>query len=80
MAPKISVKSTVPLLALFLLSAAIAIAYRTIDLGRRPMHADESVQAAIFRGLWLEGRYAYDPDEFHGPTMPYATLPSAWSI
>ena len=42
------------------------------------MHADESVQAAIFRGLWLKGEYAYNPHEFHGPTLPYATLPSVW--
>lgn len=42
------------------------------------MHADEAVQAARFRPLWLEGRYRYDPDEFHGPTLSYATLPAAW--
>ncbi len=58
--------------------AAVAVAFRAPDLDLRPMHADESVQAAIFRKLWLEGDYAYDPREFHGPTLPYATLPSAW--
>jgi predicted membrane-bound mannosyltransferase len=58
--------------------AAVAAAFRAPDLDIRPMHADESVQAAIFRKLWLEGNYAYDPREFHGPTLPYATLPSAW--
>src|SRR6185312_9623507 len=25
-----------------------------------------------------EGRYAYDPDEFHGPALHYATLPFLW--
>ena len=64
--------------ALFLLVVTLASGFRVIDLENRPMHADESVQAAIFRGLWLEGRYAYNPHEFHGPTMPYATLPSVW--
>ncbi len=63
---------------LLLLIAAAAIGLRTVELTRRPMHADEAVQAAIFRGLWLRGEYAYNPDEFHGPSMPYATLPSAW--
>lgn len=42
------------------------------------MHADESVHAARFRGLWQHGQYIYDPNEFHGPTLPYATLPAAW--
>lgn len=63
-----------PMLAI----AAVAAAFRAPDLDIRPMHADESVQATIFRKLWLEGNYAYDPREFHGPTLPYATLPSAW--
>ena len=70
--------SKTAILVLLTLIAAIAIGFRTIDLGRRPMHADESVQAAIFRGLWLDGEYTYNPHEFHGPTMPYATLPSVW--
>jgi uncharacterized protein (TIGR03663 family) len=42
------------------------------------MHADEAVQAARSRDLWQEGRYAYDPDEYHGPTLQYATLPRLW--
>lgn len=40
------------------------------------MHADEAVQAAITRDLWLSGRYRYDPHEFHGPTLNYLSLPS----
>ncbi len=62
--------------ALLLLVAAGALAFRLPRLGERPMHADEAVQAAIFRRLWLEGRYVYNPHEFHGPTLPYATLAS----
>ncbi|MHB8903324.1 MAG: flippase activity-associated protein Agl23 [Thermoguttaceae bacterium] len=65
-------------LIFLLVVAAIAAGFRLPDLARRPMHADESVQVAIFRDLWLQGRYAYNPNEFHGPTLPYATLPSAW--
>ena len=42
------------------------------------MHADEAVQAARARDLWQEGRYLYDPDEYHGPTMQYATLLRLW--
>jgi uncharacterized protein (TIGR03663 family) len=61
-----------------LLVAAGALAFRAPRLGQRPMHADEAVQAARFRALWLEGRYVYDPDEYHGPTLNYATLPAVW--
>lgn len=39
------------------------------------MHADEAVQAARFRELWQHGRYVYNPDEYHGPTLAYVTLP-----
>jgi len=42
------------------------------------MHADEAVQAARSRDLWQHGRYVYRPEEFHGPTLQYATLPSLW--
>ena len=42
------------------------------------MHADESVGAARFRRLWQDRHYTYNPNEFHGPTLPYATLPAAW--
>ncbi|MCC7377288.1 MAG: TIGR03663 family protein [Verrucomicrobiales bacterium] len=66
-------------LALSLIMAtALAIALRWPDLDRRPMHHDESVNARIFQGLWEQGVYRYNPDEYHGPTLHYATLPMAW--
>jgi uncharacterized protein (TIGR03663 family) len=56
----------------------LAAALRFPDLARRPMHADEAVHADKF-GILLEGGgYAYDPSEYHGPTLYYLTLPSAW--
>ncbi|MFO7904085.1 MAG: TIGR03663 family protein [Pirellulaceae bacterium] len=60
---------------LLLIIACVAAAFRLPRLGIRPMHADESVQAARFRDLWQQGQYTYDPDEYHGPTLMYATLP-----
>lgn len=61
-----------------ILIAAIALGLRLPRLEERPLHADESVHAIKFLGLW-EGRgYRYDPDEYHGPTLSYATLPFAW--
>jgi uncharacterized protein (TIGR03663 family) len=46
------------------------------------MHADEAVQAARFRDLWLRGAWRYDPHEYHGPTLNYLTLPlaGAWRV
>jgi uncharacterized protein (TIGR03663 family) len=71
-----SVKREWVFTVLWLLAIAVAVAIRAPRLGLRPMHADEAVQAARFRDLWLNGDYLYDPTEFHGPTLIYATLPS----
>ena len=38
------------------------------------MHTDEAVHADKFRKLIEQGQYAYDPNEFHGPTLNYFTL------
>jgi len=64
--------------ALLVLLAAGAAAFRLPRLSDRPMHADEAVQAARCCDLWLNGRYVYDPDEYHGPTLQYATLLRLW--
>jgi uncharacterized protein (TIGR03663 family) len=61
--------------ALLLLTIG-GLALRLPVLGNRPMHGDEAVHAFKFRELWKEGVYRYDPNEFHGPTLYYATLPS----
>lgn len=52
--------------------------FRLWRLADRPMHTDESVHAEKFRALLEDGFYAYDPHEFHGPTLNYVTLISAW--
>src|SRR5450759_3560200 len=66
------------LLLLFLVAGASALALRLPQLDRRPMHTDESVQALKFKELWEKGEYRYDPNEFHGPSLNYATLPFVW--
>ncbi len=46
-----------------------------------PMHGDEAVNTYKFAQLWTGyrgGTYRYDPHEYHGPTLPYLTLPMAW--
>lgn len=63
---------------LFLAPILLAAALRVPDLASRPMHADEAVHAEKF-GALLEGRgYAYDPSEYHGPTLYYLALLPAW--
>src|SRR5438309_242272 len=61
-----------------LLIAGLALALRLPELDRRPMHNDEGVNAMRFRSLWASNTYQYDPNEFHGPTLEYSTVPSAW--
>ena len=67
----------VPVL-LLLAAAALALALRLPDLGLRPLHTDEAVQAVKSGDLYDTGLYRYDPFEFHGPTLPYLTLPALW--
>ncbi|HVZ65574.1 MAG TPA: flippase activity-associated protein Agl23 [Lacunisphaera sp.] len=56
---------------------AVALALRVVDLGRRPMHADEANQAVKVGRLLEGGGYRYDPSEHHGPTLYYLALISA---
>ncbi|AWI09913.1 flippase activity-associated protein Agl23 [Ereboglobus luteus] len=54
---------------------ALAAVLRFADLGSRPMHADEAVQAYIFADLLEEGKYRYDPSHYHGPLPHFINLP-----
>jgi len=72
------VKPPRPWALVFVALAVLAAVLRFAALGARPMHADEAVHADKFGSL-LEGRgYAYDPAEYHGPTLYYLTLVPAW--
>jgi uncharacterized protein (TIGR03663 family) len=53
---------------------AAALILRCAQLDARPMHNDEAVNAIKFRALWEHGSYEFDPNEYHGPTLFYATL------
>lgn len=65
-------------LAGLVLAFAVALSLRLPRLGERPMHADESVHAIKFVQLLDHGKYAYDPHEYHGPSLYYFTLPFVW--
>jgi uncharacterized protein (TIGR03663 family) len=58
--------------------AGVALALRLPQLDLRPMHVDEAVHAYKLNTLWETGRYEYDLNEYHGPTLYYFTLPAVW--
>lgn len=55
-----------------------ALAFRVVGLSERPFHGDEAIHAYKFGELLETGRFVYDPNEYHGPTLHYFTLPVAW--
>ncbi len=61
-----------------LLAFAGALTFRLVRLDTRPLHNDEAVNALKVVELWQRGSYVYDPDEYHGPSLHYATLPFLW--
>lgn len=56
----------------------LAACLRIPRLADRPMHADEAVLADKFGTLLETGIWKYDPMDYHGPVLPYATLAAAW--
>lgn len=61
----------------FAAAVLAGVLFRTARLDLRPMHHDEANQAVKFGKLLEEGEYRYDPDDHHGPTLYYLTLPFA---
>jgi uncharacterized protein (TIGR03663 family) len=60
--------------ALMILAAG-AWLLRAPQLDRRPLHNDEGVNAWVLRDLVEQGKYRYNPEEYHGPTLHYLSLP-----
>lgn len=56
------------------LSLLLALLIRAPDLAQRPFHNDEAVNAVKTCELFESGRYRYDPSEYHGPLLHYATV------
>ena len=50
---------------------AIAAFLRFYDLDLVPLHHDEGVNGNFLNRLVREGRYRYDPENYHGPTLYY---------
>ena len=75
--PRRSTAGLLASIAAMALAMAVAAVLRLDDLGNRPMHCDEAVQAIKFGQLLEHNRYVYDPREYHGPSLNYLTLPVA---
>lgn len=54
-----------------------ALLFRVVRLDVRPMHHDEANQAVKFGDLLERGEYRFDPNDHHGPSLYYLTLPTA---
>ncbi len=63
--------------AAFLLVALLGLLLRLPQLGARPMHTDEAVNAYIVGQLLAGETYAYDPQDRHGPALAAFALPLA---
>lgn len=58
----------------------LAIVLRVYDLNLVPLHHDEGVNGNFLVTLVREGRYLYDPANYHGPTLYYLTAVFPWAI
>ncbi|MBC7931248.1 MAG: TIGR03663 family protein [Rubrivivax sp.] len=61
--------------SVIILMAATALRVYALEL--KPMHHDEGVNGFFLTSLLRQGKYFYDPNNYHGPTLYYLTLPVA---
>lgn len=60
--------------AAFLLALLAAAFLRFYDIGIKPLHHDEGVNSFFLLNLARSGQYAYNPENYHGPTLYYFAL------
>lgn len=53
---------------------AVATLLRFVLLTLKPMHHDEGVNGFFLTNLFRDGKYTYDPANYHGPTLYYISL------
>ena len=63
--------------AVFFLVALLGLLLRLPQLGGRPMHTDEAVNAYIIGELLARQPFTYDPHDRHGPALAALALPLA---
>jgi uncharacterized protein (TIGR03663 family) len=57
---------------------AVAALFRCYKLGLKPFHHDEGVNGFFMTQLFREGKYAYNPHDYHGPTLYFFSLISSF--
>jgi uncharacterized protein (TIGR03663 family) len=57
-----------------ILVLAVAAFLRLYDLSLVPLHHDEGVNGNFLMRLFRDGKYFYDPANYHGPTLYYFAL------
>jgi uncharacterized protein (TIGR03663 family) len=67
--PKFTTPSPKIRWAIFIALALLALAVRLPQLGERPMHTDESVNAYLTGELLAGKPFSYDPQDRHGPAL-----------
>jgi uncharacterized protein (TIGR03663 family) len=58
----------------------LTVLVRLESLERKPLHHDEGVNAHFLMRLAADGDWQYDPTNYHGPTLYYASLPFRWIL
>jgi len=58
----------------------IAAVLRLYDLNLVPLHHDEGVNGNFLLRLVREGKYFYDPENYHGPTLYYFAAFFPWLV
>jgi uncharacterized protein (TIGR03663 family) len=53
---------------------AATVFLRLYDLNLKPMHHDEGVNGFFLTDLYRNGKYHYDPNNYHGPTLYFFSL------
>ncbi|HSS75453.1 MAG TPA: flippase activity-associated protein Agl23 [Thermoanaerobaculia bacterium] len=61
----------------FWVAFAAALAFRLFQLGDRPFHHDEGVNAWFLDKILTGYQFNYDPDKFHGPFLFFFEVPFA---
>src|SRR5690349_11198833 len=58
----------------------VAAFFRLYDLNLVPLHHDEGVNGNFLVRLVRDGQYAYDPENYHGPTLYYFAALFPWIV
>ncbi len=66
--------------SLFVVALLLGAWLRFHDIGIKPLHHDEGVNSYFLLNLAHQGRYAYDPENYHGPTLYYLALGPVWVL